>query len=470
MKRCLSSVATLLVFASLARAHFIWMVPDRDGKAVQVVFSDTPKPDDPKLLAKIAKTELVARRVGEKPVALKWSEGKDAYLVTVPDKTDAVTAICNYGVVAKGKGDPFLLKYNATTLVRPGLQSSGPGPEGQELTVNYLVNLGTPNGGGPAALFKVQWRGEDLVGAEAVVQSPGPEKERELKTEKGGLINLGPQDELKPGVYGIRVRHVEAKEGELDGKKYKEVRHYATFTFRVAGEEKRGAADTPKADPAASKMLAEARAARALWQTFPGFTADLEANFDGKAAKGKVHVSPEGKVKIDGLDKDFEPWVRRELSSIVGHRMDSGTPRDTPCAFADDVKDHPLGRLVRVLNDELHSSYRIRGKEIIVVNRTMKDSRFTITVLEAITNAEGKYLTTSFVVDYWNLDSGELKRSDAFSQTWTRVGKFDLPAVTRYIGAAREKPAGAAGGDAEPGFTAKSLTLSNHKLLEAGTK
>jgi hypothetical protein len=131
------------------------------------------------------------------------------------------------------------------------------------------------------------------------------------------------------------------------------------------------------------------------------------------------------------------------------------------------MTNHPLGRSIRVLNDELHSSYRIRGNEIVVVNRTMKDRRFTITVLESITNAEGKYLTTSFVVDYWNLESGELVRSEATSQTWQRVGKFDLPAVTRVIAASREKAAGAAGGDAEPGYGAKSLTLTNQKLLEA---
>jgi Protein of unknown function (DUF3386) len=271
----------------------------------------------------------------------------------------------------------------------------------------------------------------------------------------------------KAGHYGLRVRHVEAKSGQHQGKDYKEIRHYSTRVVWLDPQAK-AEKSAVEPNPAASKLLAEARAARALWKDFPGFSADIEVNFDGKASRGKVQVSPEGKLKLEGLDKDQEAWTRRELGSIVGHRLDSGSPRDTPCAFTDDVKDHPLGRSIRVLNDELHSSYRIRGKEIVVVNRTMKDRRFTITVLESIANAEGKYLTTSFVVDYWNLESGELLRSDAFSQTWTRVGKFDLPGLTRVIAAAREKAAGAAGGDAEPGFTAKSLTITNHKLLEGG--
>src|SRR5262245_20507613 len=58
-----------------------------------------------------------------------------------------------------------------------------------------------------------------------------------------------------------------------------------------------GAADpaTPAEEPAASKLLADARAARANWVSFPGFTAELEVNFDGKVARGTLDVSPGGK-------------------------------------------------------------------------------------------------------------------------------------------------------------------------------
>src|SRR5262249_24905228 len=45
------------------------------------------------------------------------------------------------------------------------------------------------------------------------------------------------------------------------------------------------------ADPAATKLLAEARAARALYHNFPGFSADIEVNLDGKATRGRVEVS-----------------------------------------------------------------------------------------------------------------------------------------------------------------------------------
>lgn len=470
MKRCLLSLVMLVLLTSLARAHFIWIVPDKDGKSAQVIFSDTLTPDDPKLLPKIAKTELHLRKNDGTTVALKWKEAKDAYLIEVPGEgRRTVIGTCPYGVVQRGKAEPFLLIYHAKAEVVAGsiVAPVGDSVATKLMPLEIVRESSTDTQPGQ---YRVLWQGKPLADAEVVVVPPGDDaKTAERKTDKDGLFDLGFS---KPGVYGLRARHVEAKKGEHDGKEYKEVRHYATFVVNAQGGKLRDLSEKTqeepaKADPAASKLLAEARAARALWKDFPGFSADIEVNFDGKTAKGKVHVSPEGKVKLEGLDKDHETWTRRELGSIVGHRLDSGSPRDTPCAFTDDVMNHPLGRSIRVLNDELHSGYRIRGKEIVVVNRAMKDRRFTITVLESITNAEGKYLTTSFVVDYWNLESGELLRSDAFSQTWTRLGKFDLPAVTRFIGASREKPAGA-GSDAEPGYSARSLTLTNHKLLEAG--
>jgi hypothetical protein len=146
--------------------------------------------------------------------------------------------------------------------------------------------------------------------------------------------------------------------------------------------------------------------------------------------------------------------LRRQLSSIVGHRMPSGEgEQKTPCAFPDDNAHHPLGRTIQVLNDEFHSSYRIRGREVIVVNRTTKDSRFTITVLENKLNEEKQFLPAHYVVNYWDLKTNALKRSESFHQEWMRVGKFDLPSVAMTLTAAPEGK-----------LEARKLTLSNHKL------
>jgi hypothetical protein len=139
------------------------------------------------------------------------------------------------------------------------------------------------------------------------------------------------------------------------------------------------AADTEKAkaNPAATKLLADARAARGSWDNFPGFRAQVEINIGGKVAKGTVEVSAKGKVTIQAPDAPAESvkWAHDELAQTVGHRLDNSTALETPCAFVDDNAEDPLGRAIRVLTDEFHSSYRVRDRQIVVVNRRMNDQR-----------------------------------------------------------------------------------------------
>jgi hypothetical protein len=209
-----------------------------------------------------------------------------------------------------------------------------------------------------------------------------------------------------------------------------------------------------KADPAATKLFAEARAARAGWENFPGFSADLEANVEGKVFKGKVGVGAKGAVTVtlDGADDEVKMWARRTLSSIVSHRLDSGASSTPHCAFEDDNADHPLGRAVKVLGDEFHSSYRIRDRQIIVVNRTMGDYRFTITVLENKLTEEKRFLSSVFVVNNWDLKTDALRSSETCRQTWVRVGAFDLPEGVLTLTAEKGRQ------------EARRLTLSNHRL------
>ncbi|HEY8503324.1 MAG TPA: DUF3386 family protein [Gemmataceae bacterium] len=218
-----------------------------------------------------------------------------------------------------------------------------------------------------------------------------------------------------------------------------------------------------EADPAATRLLAEARAARAEWRNFPGFTADVEVNEDGRLVRGTVRVAADGRVRFEGIDPGAHAWALRATRSLVAHRLPQTREAPTPCRFADEGDaDHPLGRKVLVLNDELHSSYRIRDEQILEVNRVMKDARFTITVLENRKTPEGKYLPCSYQVSYWDTEGKELTRAEGHVNTWERVGAFDLPAEIRVITAA--KP-----GDVPP-LAARSITFRNHRLAERAAK
>src|SRR5262249_509393 len=124
---------------------------------------------------------------------------------------------------------------------------------------------------------------------------------------------------------------------------------------------------------------------------------------------------------------------KNTLGSIVGHRLSGGPDEETPCAFVDEDEDHPLGRAIRVLNDEFHSSYRIRDRQVIVVNRHTPGSRFTITVMENIRTKEEKFLPACYVVNTWDAKTEALTSSETHYQTWQRVGAFDLPKETLTV-------------------------------------
>lgn len=433
----------VLALAAPAQAHFIWIVPTKASIA-QMVFSDELAPDANVPITKIAKTEVVAY-AGGKLANVQKREEKDHYLLVTLNNLAPLeyTAVCQYGVAGK-KGDPYLLNYYAKATI--GKEAKLPADFKRKAMPLEIVE---PKPG----QFHVLWQGKSTSEAELTAIVPGETESRTLKANKDGAFELGAMPNVA-GLVGLRAKLVEKKEGELDGSKYKEVRHYSTWTFAVRGKGKEKAEAPPKADPAATNLLADARAARAVWNNFPGFTSDLVVNVNGKIAKGTADVASSGKLtlKLDA-DEGVRDWTRRTLASLISHRM-PGNAEDTPCAFIDNIEQHPSGRAIRVLNDELHSSYRIRDRQIIEVNRAMKDSRFTITVLENQWTKEKQYLPTSYVVNTWDLKSNALVSSIAHHNTWTRIGAFDLPATVRVVNAKANE------------LDNRLLTFSNHQLVK----
>jgi hypothetical protein len=207
-----------------------------------------------------------------------------------------------------------------------------------------------------------------------------------------------------------------------------------------------------QADSAATKLLSKARAARAVYHDFNGFRADIEINLDGKMTHGQVEVSSKGEVTLQVENAAAGKWAKNTLASIIGHRLSSGPDEETPCAFVDDDTHHPLGRAIRVLNDEFHSRYRIRDRQVIVVNRQVPGAHFTITVMKNVLTNEKKFLPACYVVNTWDAKNETLTSSETHHQTWQRIGSFDLPKQTLTVKATTGK------------LEARSLKLSKIRL------
>ncbi|CAA9458035.1 MAG: hypothetical protein AVDCRST_MAG37-3321 [uncultured Rubrobacteraceae bacterium] len=76
---------------------------------------------------------------------------------------------------------------------------------------------------------------------------------------------------------------------------------------------------------------------------------------------------------------------RREITSIAGHRWPASYEEaDGRHRLTSDPSKHPLGRLVRVEDDGVVSSYRVQGGHISQVNCSVGGLRFSIHIQERI--------------------------------------------------------------------------------------
>ena len=226
MKRCAMTLLLFILAAMPARAHFIWIVPDgTDGTKARVVFSDGLEADDAVAIEKIAGTKLLIRDNASKVATLGWKKDEHAYLINLPENSAAVLGgVCNYGVTQRGEAKPFLLAYYPK-LIRGQLEA---GNAWDDLRLEIV-----PRGGNQ---FQVVFAGKPAVDDEVIVLPPGSVEKETHKTDARGEFKVRSS---ASGLYGIRVRHVEARAGEHEGKKYEEVRHYATLVFRVVDQAKK---------------------------------------------------------------------------------------------------------------------------------------------------------------------------------------------------------------------------------------
>lgn len=467
MKRWIASLLLLAGLTMPAQAHFVWILPSTNPKELgkaEVVFSDELASDSAVPIKKIAGTELFLRGADGQKTKVKSTEGKASLVVGADIKEPQVLAgLTKYGVLKKAQDEPFLLIYHSKAILGWPFTAECCQPW-HALALEIVPVLEGTGTKTHVAGVRVFWQGKPLAKAEVILLGTKDVPPIDGPTDAQGYFKEGFAANKEPGLHGLRVVHKEAKAGEVDGKKYAEVRHYATLVWASPAPGKETTTRPSQPDPLATKLLSEARAARASWAKFPGFIADLEVNFGGKLEKGRLEVNADGKVKVELTDKEMLPWVKKQLGSLVAHRLEGGPDKETPCAFTDGVRNHPVGRAITVLNDELHSSYRIRDKQILEVNRTMGEERFTITVLENLQNADKKFLPTSYVVSSWNARSGALVRSQAFHDTWTRIGGFDLPSEMTVVMArpATTDQAGVTAG----GLDIRRITVSNHKLTK----
>ena len=212
---------------NVASAHFPFLVPDGPSKG-KAVFSDNLKPDAAVPIDRIANTKLTVIADG-KAAELMWTLDKAAncYTFDVPGSgSRIVVGTTDYGILQRGDSKPFLLQYYPKAVF-------GDVPAVEKATVGDRVPLElVPVVAGGKIRFTALAGGKPLAKVDVALLIPGEAKSKDVKTDDAGRT---PEFD-KAGLYGAQVRLVEMKAGERDGKKYDEIRHYATLVVNFGSK------------------------------------------------------------------------------------------------------------------------------------------------------------------------------------------------------------------------------------------
>jgi len=222
MKRILAFAIGMIV-TTTASAHFVYILPSADRAKIQVVFSDFLEPDTKVSIDKIAATTLVTIDQNGKQSPLKWTKGDYALLADLPAKDVLVIGgITDYGFIQSKhtQNKPVWLKYYPKVILGDPVAAEKI-RMGAKTPLEIVATVRDGKLG-----FQALLNGKALGGAEFGILAPGAEKSEKTTTEADGTIKARFD---KPGRYGVRVAHFEKITGQLDGKKYEEIRHYATL-------------------------------------------------------------------------------------------------------------------------------------------------------------------------------------------------------------------------------------------------
>jgi hypothetical protein len=428
-----------LVAADAAQAHFLFIrirPPAEGGRHAEVYFSDSADAGDPRFIDKIAHTKLWLQTKPGSFEPLTVQKTPDRLRALVPSSGSlAVVGECTYGVL--GKKTAFLLRHFPKAVAgKPSeIRAFQRKPE-----IPFEIQLGVE---GDELEFVALRDGKPIPNA-AFIAVGKDLKEHKFKANADGI---GVWKPAAPGHYAVYTNQTLKEAGTHQGQKYEEIREFTTIAFAWPLESK-------GADTKAVQLFQEALATRASWQKFPGFSAEVKALVDGRAWKGTATISAQGDVELDMTDDVAAPWVKEQLESLAMHRIERPAGKSPVLRFADDDADNPLGRLLTFEGGTFASSYRVKDRQIMVVNRALGKLNMSITVLDNDLNADKKFLPRSYTVHYWNAQTGVLQRAETIQNRWTRLGSWDLPTQLTVVTSTAS------------GQGVKTMTLGQHRLLK----
>lgn len=243
-------LTTLLVLAVtvIAHAHFVFVTPESGGSTARVFISENLTPDlDVKVISG-TKVFFVASDGSSTPLTLSQPEPTFFTATIRGEGIRVFHGLTDFGVVQRGQAKPHRLVYYPKAILGDPLDARS--KLGERVPVEII-----PEGKPGAIKLKLIANGKPVADGEITILLPDGSEKRS-RTDANGLSEAVLTEN---GRYGAWARYWEAKPGEVDGKPYAELRHYATLVFDAGtSEPHRDSAAISASDAAVIAALPEA--------------------------------------------------------------------------------------------------------------------------------------------------------------------------------------------------------------------
>lgn len=221
MFRTIVTLLTATAMASTASAHFIFVVPpEPGGETVRLAFGEGAEPPYEEAMREYVE-DVKLFLAGEGSGVELTADG--GTMAGSGSDLSVYVASKSLGVMSRGD-ETFLLKYYAKGGPRPGHWAWR---SDSDLKLDIVPGVSDDG----RVTLTVTFDGKPAEGAEVVYETADDAGTED--TDGKGVVVM---DAPAAGLASVRAKFVEKAAGDVDGKKYDEVRHYCTLTFHVPKE------------------------------------------------------------------------------------------------------------------------------------------------------------------------------------------------------------------------------------------
>jgi len=217
----LGSLALVALFAGQTLAHFLYLVPAREPGKIQMILSENLNPETQIAVGNVNSLKLTARAYGQDR-AMITIKSKHCVAAQVPDGTSLIYGTVVYGLMSRGERSSLLV-YHPKLLLGSGSEPVVGDSTDLEVVAHQQGNR---------TRFQLLYEGNPVAGAEGSIHLPDGKKEK-LKTDQDGFTEAF----AGKGRYGLWMRHILDKSGELSGKNYADEKHYATLVGELSSSD-----------------------------------------------------------------------------------------------------------------------------------------------------------------------------------------------------------------------------------------